>query len=68
MFERKILNIYSVVIGTFFLVSGLGKVIDTTGFAELIRQYGLGYLMVLSPVIVLVEILLGLCLFYLINF
>ncbi len=67
MFERRILNIYSVIIGASFIISGFGKVIDTERFSILIYQYGLGYLMVLSPIIVLYEILLGLFLVLLIN-
>jgi uncharacterized membrane protein YphA (DoxX/SURF4 family) len=67
MFDKKILNVYSVITGIFLIVSGLGKVVDTAGFSNLIYQYGLGYLMILSPLIVLVEILLGLFLILLIN-
>lgn len=67
MFERRILNIYSVIIGALFIISGIGKLIDTGGFSVLIYQYGLGYLMILSPLIVLFEILLGLFLILLIN-
>ena len=67
MFEKGILKVYSIIIGVLFIVSGLGKVIDTSGFSNLISQYGLGYLMVLSPVIVVFEILLGLFLVLLIN-
>lgn len=67
MFEKRILNIYSIILGVLFIISGLGKVIDTSGFSNLISQYGLGYLMVLSPLIVVFEILLGLFLILLIN-
>lgn len=67
MFEKKTLNIYSVIIGIFFLISGAGKVVNTAAFSDLINQYGLGYTMVLSPLIVLAEILLGLFLVLLIN-
>ncbi|MDD5571462.1 MAG: hypothetical protein PHD97_09965 [Bacteroidales bacterium] len=67
MFEKRILNIYSVIIGIFFIISGIGKVIDTAAFSTLIYQYGLGYSMILSPLIVLIEILLGLFLILLIN-
>jgi len=45
MFEKRILNIYSVIIGALFIISGIGKVIDTTAFSNLIFQYGLGYFM-----------------------
>jgi uncharacterized membrane protein YphA (DoxX/SURF4 family) len=67
MFEKGILKVYSIIIGVLFIISGLGKVIDTSGFGNLINQYGLGYLMILSPVIVAFEILLGLFLVLLIN-
>jgi uncharacterized membrane protein YphA (DoxX/SURF4 family) len=67
MFEKKTLNIYSIIIGVFFLISGAGKITDTAGFSNLIYQYGLGYFMILSPLIVLVEILLGLFLILLIS-
>jgi uncharacterized membrane protein YphA (DoxX/SURF4 family) len=67
MFEKGILKVYSIIIGVLFIISGLGKVIDTSGFSNLINQYGLGYLMILSPVIVVFEILLGLFLVLLIN-
>ena len=43
MFDKKILNIYSVIIGVLFIVSGLGKVVNTAGFSELISNYGLSY-------------------------
>ncbi len=66
MFEKRILNIYSIIIGIFFLVSGFGKVINTSGFSGLISQYGFDYLMILSPIIVVAEILLGLFLVLLI--
>ncbi len=67
MFDKRTLSIYSIILGTFFLISGIGKVIDTAGFSTLIYKYGLGYLMILSPVIVVAEILLGICLILVIN-
>jgi uncharacterized membrane protein YphA (DoxX/SURF4 family) len=67
MFEKRVLNFYSVIIGALFIISGIGKVIDTAGFSNLIYQYGLGPLMILSPIIVLFELLLGLYLILLIN-
>ena len=60
MFDKRSLNVYSIIIGVLFIVSGFGKVIDTAGFSNLISQYGLGHLMILSPLIVVLEILLGL--------
>lgn len=67
MFDKKVLNIFSVFIGVFFLLSGFGKVIDTAGFSALISLYGLKYFMILSPLIVIAEILLGLLLILLIE-
>lgn len=67
MFAKRILNFYSIVIGIIFIISGAGKVIDTTGFSNLIYQYGFKYLMILSPLIVITEVLLGLLLILLIN-
>ena len=67
MHEKRILNFYSIIIGVLFIISGIGKVIDTWGFSNLIYQYGLGHLMILAPLIVLVEILLGLFLILLIS-
>jgi uncharacterized membrane protein YphA (DoxX/SURF4 family) len=67
MFQKRILHVYAFIIGLFFLISGIGKVTDIASFSELIYQYGLGYLMVLSPLIALIEILLGILLILLIN-
>lgn len=67
MFDKRGLNIYSIIIGILFIISGFGKVIDTAGFSDLIVQYGLGYFMILSPVIVIAEIWIGLFLILLIN-
>jgi uncharacterized membrane protein YphA (DoxX/SURF4 family) len=66
MFEKKVLNVYSVIIGIFFLISGFGKVIDTNGFSNLISQYGLGFFSILSPGLVILEISLGLFLVFLV--
>jgi len=67
MFDKQTLNIYSIIIGVSFIISGIGKVIDTEAFGNLLYQYGFGYLMILSPLIVVIEIGLGLMLILLIN-
>lgn len=67
MLDKKILNIYAVITGLFFVISGAGKVADTTAFSNLIYQYGLGYMMVLAPVIVVAEIFIGISLILLIK-
>ncbi|MGD0342801.1 MAG: MauE/DoxX family redox-associated membrane protein [Bacteroidales bacterium] len=67
MFDKKILNAYSIIIGLFFFISGVGKVFDTAAFSDLIYLYGLGYFMLLSPLIAVTELLLGLFLILLVN-
>lgn len=67
MFDKKVLNIYCFIVGLFFIISGAGKVVDTTAFGNLIYEYGLGYLMILAPLIAVAEIMVGLCLILLIN-
>ncbi|MBE2218772.1 MAG: hypothetical protein IAE90_11240 [Ignavibacteria bacterium] len=67
MFDKSVLNLYSAIIGLFFIISGAGKALDTSAFSYLIYQYGFEYFTVLSPVIAIVEILLGLYLLLNIN-
>ena len=67
MFNKTVLNAYSIIVGLFLIISGAGKVIDTAAFSNMIYQYGLGYFMLLSPVIVIIEISLGVFLVLLIN-
>lgn len=67
IFDKKTLNVISVMIGLIFIVSGIGKAINVVGFTTLIGQYGLGLFAPLGPVIILFEIILGLSLVLLIN-
>ncbi len=67
MFEKKVLNVYAVITGLLFLISGAGKLVDTASFGDLIYQYGFGYLMILSPAVVIAEILIGISLVLLIR-
>ena len=60
--KQKILHITCIILGAVFFISGLGKIIDTASFGNLIAQYGLGWLQVSAPIIVLAEIAIGLCL------
>ena len=60
--KQKIFFWFSVIIGLVFLISGIGKVVNTTDFGNLIVQYGLGWFQVLAPLIAIVEIAVGLCL------
>lgn len=45
-----------------FLLSGMGKMMNAGGFGELISSYGLEWFSILSPLIVMAELLVGLCL------
>ena len=67
MFDKRILNTYAIIIGVSFLVSGVGKLVNTAEFADLIYRYGFGRLMLLAPLIVIFEITIGLMLVLLIN-
>ena len=67
MFDKKTLSIYAFIVGAFFIISGVGKVIDTASFSQLITQYGFGIFKLFSPLIVLAEILIGLYLIFSIN-
>ena len=55
-------KVICVIIGIVFIVSGIGKVGNTAGFSNLIAQYGFGQLQIFSPLIILIEILIGICL------
>ncbi len=67
MFNKRVLNAFSIIIGIIFIVSGLGKVFNSVGFSNLIYRYGFEYFMILSPFIIIAEVLLGLFLILLIN-
>lgn len=67
MFDIKILNIYARITGLFFFISGTGKVFDTTAFANLIYNYGLGYAMAAAPLIAIAEVAIGICLLLLVH-
>ena len=56
---KKIHHIVSVFIGAVLIVSGVGKSLNVLAFQQLIHSYGLPYLDLLAPVIVLVELTLG---------
>ena len=58
----NICRILSIFVGIVFLSSGVMKLLDVATFQNLIMQYGLSYLQYLAPLIILLEILLGLSL------
>jgi uncharacterized membrane protein YphA (DoxX/SURF4 family) len=52
-------KIICIIIGTIFIISGIGKIGNVAEFGNLIAQYGFGYLRITAPIIVLAEIALG---------
>ncbi len=60
--KAKLSNIFCIIGGIVFILSGIGKMFDATQFANLITDYGFGYLSLTAPVIILAELAIGLCL------
>ncbi len=60
--KRNKTNIFSVIVGVVFIASALSKSIDATTFAKTINLYEIANLWFLSPVIIIVEMFLGLSL------
>ena len=52
-------TIISIIIGVVFIISGIGKIGNVVEFSNLIAKYGLGWLSITAPLIVLIEIALG---------
>lgn len=59
---NKRIEIFELLIGIVFLISGFAKAFDISGFGDIISQYVPGSLSLLSVPIVLTEIILGLML------
>ncbi len=57
--KMKWLNPYSFLVGLLFVVSALAKACDAAAFAETIVRYGFPRFSFLSPLIIVVEFLLG---------
>lgn len=60
--KSKALRIICIIVGIVFIVSGLGKIVNTAEFGNLIVQYGLGWLQIFAPLVALMEIAVGVCL------
>ena len=65
--NKLLLSFLSVILGIFFIVSGLGKVVNVAGFVNVLESYGMGYAAYLAPVICVAEITLGLFMLFLVN-
>ena len=61
---NKRIEIYSLISGLVFLISGVAKAIDISVFSNAITQYGFEYLQFISPLIILAEVSLGLLLIF----
>jgi uncharacterized membrane protein YphA (DoxX/SURF4 family) len=61
---EKRIKIYSLLTGFIFLLSGMGKSLSVSDFSDLIIQYGMAPLRFLAPVIVIIEIFIGLLLVF----
>ena len=48
-------------VGLVFIFSAFGKIDNASGFGELITSYGLAWFSILSPVIIIMEMAVGLC-------
>ncbi|MDR1679359.1 MAG: DoxX family protein [Prevotellaceae bacterium] len=59
---QKLFLIIRLFAGIVFLLSGIAKAIDTTGFGKLIVQYGFENFQFLAPIIIFAEIAAGICL------
>jgi len=62
MTKGKLSNIFCIIVGVVFLVSGIGKTIDSKQFANLISDYGFSWFISAAPLIIIAEVFLGLCL------
>jgi len=60
----KKIDIYSIIVGLVFIVSGISKSLDTTSFSQTINLYEFGNVEFISLIIILLEIYLGLSLFF----
>ncbi len=62
MKKIHLFQILSIITGLVYLVSGIGKALNTTAFAYIIYEYHFGNAFLAAPVIPIMEVLLGLML------
>jgi uncharacterized membrane protein YphA (DoxX/SURF4 family) len=61
---KQRIKIYAIIVGIIFLISGLGKASATADFSYLITQYGWWAVSNIAPLIIGVEIIVGLLLIF----
>jgi len=64
---KKTVKILSSLVGIVFLISGIGKSLVTFNFSQILVQYGFEFFQYFAPVIIVIEIFLGLSLFFCIK-
>lgn len=62
--ETSVVNIVQLFLGVAFIFSGLSKAFAANYFGEILSSYGCEMFYWLSPIIILGELMLGLCLFW----
>ncbi|MDR2293437.1 MAG: DoxX family protein [Prevotellaceae bacterium] len=60
---KKTSKLLSIIVGTVFTVSGIGKSLAADDFSQILAQYGFGSLSFLASLIIIFEVVLGLFLF-----
>ena len=64
MSTEKLSKLFSIVVGAVFLISGIGKSLATFDFVRLIMSYGFGDFSFAAPLIIWIEIIIGLALVF----
>jgi len=64
---HKLTKTVSSLVGILFLFSGMGKALAVYQFAQILSQYGFDFLQYFAPVVIVVEVVLGLLLFFCIR-
>ena len=59
-----IVHMMRIILGSFFILSSVGKMMNAAGFGELISSYGLEWFSILAPVIIVAEMIVGACLVF----
>lgn len=60
--KKSVFIAFRLLLGIAFLASGIGKAMDPKSFSMLISDYGFGHLSLLSPLVIIVELALGIAL------
>jgi len=64
MKKEKTTQLLSLLAGIVFLVSGIGKSLAAFQFSQLLVLYGFEFLQFLAPIIIVIEIIIGMLLFF----